>query len=362
MFIKKCISLIIILCFLNACKNLDDNLMGSLDYTDMTEESCVIRGKKINAPLIASPLFAVCDSLFISWDMKAKKNTFFLSNLHSGDMIGSFISHGNGGNEYIAMGPVERIEFKEGCYKSLLYDPIKKEILVWNITESVRLGKDSIESRRHYVKLEPYDQPYSRIWQTSDSTYIGYATSYSLYPNILTKPAYWKMGGHDLKASSCISLIKNTIDNPDCEVFPEDFYTKPGKMRPDNKKIVEGMSWLAQINIFDVETGDIKSYRLKGTPDSGIFNTSMTDATYYYHDCVCDNKHIYALYCGKKRNDFKFEDGFQEVHEYDWDGKMLRRIMLDKPVTFMWLDEPSESIYGYCQKEDAIYCFNLGSI
>lgn len=137
----------------------------------------------------------------------------------------------------------------------------------------------------------------------------------------------------------------------------EGFFSAHTRINPSNKKIVEAMIWLPQINIVDVATQEVKSYRISNSAGCEIFSGSMSDAMRHYTGIACDDDYIYALWKGRNTN----YSGYAEwIHKYDWNGNMVERLHLDKQLVSPWLDDTTDTLYGYCPDDDRVYAYSLG--
>lgn len=105
----------------------------------------------------------------------------------------------------------------------------------------------------------------------------------------------------------------------------------------------------------DIKTGSSDSYRVKGSSGEGIFKTGMENALVQYHDIVCDNSSIYALYLGMKGSEYGEDNGNHFIHQFDWDGNFIANYLLSAPVASLWLDPSSDILYGYDASDDALY-------
>lgn len=313
--------------------------------------------ERIKCDEIYSEYIAVYDSLIISSCPNAQDYFFYVADLNNNKLLGSFMKKGQGPKEYLSLAPIRRIEKKGDDICALTYEPTRRELLEWNISESIATGKDSVVSLGFYE--EPGDGlslTYNGIYMIGNNKYIGYLQGYFLKnKNIQDLPKYWILKGEKAVPEEEISFVKRKIENDQSIIAPHSLFASVWSINPDNSKIVNAMKWLEQINIMDIKTGNSDSYRVKGSPGEGIFKTRMEDSKLQYEDVVCNQNSIYALYIGSEPS--KYEKGMdgQWIHEYDWNGDFIAKYHLQNPIVSLWLDSSSGILYGYDASDDALY-------
>ena len=106
-----------------------------------------------------------------------------------------------------------------------------------------------------------------------------------------TLPFYQQRTINTNKLLKNYSIYKKSIINRDS---PND------ACKPDGTKVVQAMLYLPQLNILDVETGQVVGFRMKGAPDFSIFEDEKDVYNIYYIGVQADDNYIYALYWGKE--------------------------------------------------------------
>ena len=156
-----------------------------------------------------------------------------------------------------------------------------------------------------------------------------------------------------------IRVFAHCIDGKDSKVLPENFLDASFSLKPDRKKFVEAMNWLPQINIVDISSGRVSGFRMKNTQDEDVFETDMDCALFCYKRVVSDGRYIYALWAGCTRNKLSAEVAFDMVHVFDWNGKLVRKLKLDCPVSDLVMDFHDGSLYGWNTEGQILYKYDM---
>ena len=319
-----------------------------------------ITADRIETDHMYSQFFAVYDTLLISSCPNSSDYKFYVSDLTNNQLVGSFMRYGQGPDEYLGLTPVKRIERKGDDLISLTYEPNKRQLIEWNITQSIENGRDSILRIGYYQDPTDLGLTYSALYRIGKSEYLGYTPGVTFEENMLV-PAYWILEGPNIEPVKSISLVKELIPNPHSKVYDGNFFNSFTSLSPDNTKIVNAMDWLEQINIINLQNDSVASYRIEGSPDESIFRTKTGPVICQYQDVVCDTNTIYALYFGEPSDMFKDLHGCYWVHEFDWDGNFKAKYHLPVPILSLWLDPSNNTLYGYNLEEDGLYKLNISS-
>jgi hypothetical protein len=82
----------------------------------------------------------------------------------------------------------------------------------------------------------------------------------------------------------------------------------------------------------------------------------------YYKDCKYSNRYLFALFKGRRIADNVPKSpasGSRFVHVFDLDGRLLRVLQLDRPVTKIGINDSGTTLYGASLDEAAVYRFRL---
>lgn len=354
---NKSAIILLLLLMLSSC-NEESVFTAEVKEIAQPEEIVDMTVDKIETDYMYSQFFAVYDTLLISSCPNSTDYKFYISNLKRNQLLGSFMRYGQGPDDHLMLAPVKRIEIEGDNLIALTYDPNKKQLLEWNITQSIENGRDSILRPGYYQNPNDVGLTYSRLYRLGKSKYFGFTPEFSAGESLLL-PSYWFIDEPDVEPTRSISIVKEVIPNPDSHVADFNFFSSPGSLRPDNTKNVDVMCYLDQINIVDLQNDSVFSYRIKGSQDEGVFRTATGPTVYRYHDVVCNNTTIYALYCGEPTAATKNLHGCYWVHEFDWDGNFKTKYRLPIPIMRLWLDTSNNTLYGYNLEEDSLYRLNV---
>lgn len=346
------IKFVFLLLLLHSCREPVFNT--KIEIIEVPSDPIELSAEKVKSDEIYSFFVAVYDSLIISSRPNSTDYFFYAANLKTNKLLGSFMHSGQGPSEYLQLFMINRIERKGDDLIALTYETNRRELLELNITQSIALGRDSVKTLGFYQN--PNDiLTYGSIYQIDELKYVGYTTGFLSYTGLKSLPAYWILEGIEGIPTKKISIVDDFISNANSVIPEENFFDSAWSLSPDNTKIVSAMRWLGQINIINLNTGEIKSYRLSDSPKENIFYTTMEGAKYQYHDVTCNNDFIFALHNAQPHEEFKDNIGCNWIHVFDWSGKFLKKYHIPISVYKICFDPASETLYGYCDLDGNLY-------
>ena len=133
-----------------------------------------ITADRIETDHMYSQFFAVYDTLLISSCPNSSDYKFYVSDLTTNQLVGPFMRYGQGPDEYLGLTPIKRIERKGDDLISLTYEPNKRQLIEWNITQSIENGRDSILRIGYYQNPTDLGLTYSELYRIGKSEYLGY--------------------------------------------------------------------------------------------------------------------------------------------------------------------------------------------
>ena len=305
------------------------------------------------------PLFAVSDTIVLFYNSMAEGFSFSAFNLESGKLLGKFFPCGHGHGEYVTVSPVFQIFEEKGQKKTLIQAPNEDYVMIWNITKSLETGSTVCEKTTKYGYDENMPVSVFHCEIVDDDKVLTYRGGiHNPKTGEVTAPI-WQTWSYDgSKHLMDISLFR-PIKNDDPNVMPESFFAGAASVKPDRTKFVEAMLYLPQITIVDVKSGKGKGFLMKDLDDYSIFSTDMSGASYYYRDVQSSDDFIFALWSGKQIKEYKMEEGMDEVHVFDWDGNMIKKIRLSEPVQKIFLDTKRNVLYGCNAEGDRLYRYEI---
>ncbi len=353
--IKILLPVIALLLFSSCGRNIFKSDVRTVKFSNNPTQISV---SKINTDHLYSMWFAVHDSILISSRPQSNDYIFQIADIKSNKELGAFMRRGEGDKEYTGLMPILRIEPKGDDLVSLTYDPNKQLLVEFNMTQSVKLGKDSLIRLGYFRNANEAEMPYTGIYRLDNSKYIGYTPGISFDvdgKNILL-PTYSILEGSEIRP------VKNySFFNSESHDLPTNM-SSLGSMwylKPDKTKLVSAMSRLGQINIIDIESDSICSVRIEGSPNEHDLDRPVEDVKWQYHDVTCDDDFIYALYFGKEAENLRERTGCDRIHVFDWEGNFVNDFITPIQILKLWSDSSTGALYGYCEPEDAIYFLDV---
>ena len=329
---------------------------------EMKEDSVVLQSEKITTEPLYSEWFAVKDSLLFCFNPRKTDCAYYVFNIRTGKLIGNFLPYGHGNNEFIALPPILRFDQEGNETKTFLYAPAEGKVFTWNISQSIQQKKTVIEDVRKFPAAPHNALFFSRVTRISKDSVLAYTPSISsLTEARVILPQYYVLGNDPYEILSEIKIVK---ENPDPDQYPalmaDEYFAGPSCTKPDGSKFVQAMRWFPQLNIVDIASGKVHSYRMKNADGSSSFEISKTDPIHHYHEVVANEKYIFALWGGATKKTFK--GNCHEIHIFDWEGRFLKRIYLKEPANSIWFDDSTQMLYAYSMENESLLRYDLTQV
>lgn len=138
--------------------------------------------------------------------------------------------------------------------------------------------------------------------------------------------------------------------------MPECFFNSNNTFKPDGTKIVQAMIRLPQLNIVDVQTGEVVGYRLNYGLDLSVFK-GKKQLRNFYGLVQADDNYIYALYWGK----VQWGD-INTIYVFDWSGNLIDKLKVDHYISSIWLDMVRNRFYIIESKTDDVFYYDLDEL
>ncbi|MDE6240037.1 MAG: hypothetical protein K2M54_08670 [Muribaculaceae bacterium] len=361
---KNTVLTLLLMLLIASCGDKTSFFRAEISTKSEPKEIIELDAEKVGTDNVFSQFFAVYDTLLISCRPNSNDCFFDVVNINNDELIGSFLHRGQGPSEYLGLYPILRIERKDDDLVALTLEPNKQQIIEWNITKSIELERDSVICLGTYQLPKDCSEVYQGFYAIGNGEYLGQHTgnteSYDGLPN------YWILEGDEAVPSRSITVFKDMkFEKPEgmgVWVPMDYYYSSAWTVSPDNSKIFDAMNLFNQINIIDLQTNELSSYRVKESPSEGDLKYGVEDFEKNYSqytDVVCNDSVIYALYYGEPSITFKDTMGCFWLHEFDWSGNFKKKYRLPISIMRLWLDPSSDTLYGYCEPEDAVYKLNV---
>jgi hypothetical protein len=309
-------------------------------------------------------MMSVYDSLIIFWNPKLPHHLFNIFNVDTGEEIGSFFPRGQGPDEALSVNCVFQFFKKGNDIMTLLLASNERKLFVWNITKSIENKKTVFDTIVSFNK--PKNKSYLFLFNKNEDTLLAYVSSnnYFLTEDEATMPLYEKRTMYTDSLIQDYPIYKIKTVRRKSEAFsPLDFFYTWDVLKPDGSKIVQAMRTLPQINILDVNTGNVVGYRMPKSPDFSYFEKNIQSVNIYYNSIHANDNYIYATYWGKEDWDARIGaevPHFNTIHVFDWNGNQLYELSTDRVFFRIWLDNVRNRLYTV--NTDEVYYLDLDEL
>lgn len=239
----------------------------------------------------------------------------------------------------------------------MLFAPNESELLIWNITQSIKQGKTVLDKIIPYTwKMENEGACYNPLFVLNKNIVLAKVGVIPIGNDDATLPIYQKRTVNTNKCLKKNSIYKQSIKNNESRIMPENFFYSNDAFKPDKTKIVQVMLHLPQLNIIDVQTGNIVGCRLEDNVDFSVFEGKKEIKNYYARLHV-DDDYIYVLYRGIVLGGKDQIPKSNTIYVFDWEGELVQKIALDHAVNEMWVDMIRNKLYiTEPITDDVFYC------
>ncbi|MFI3314363.1 MAG: hypothetical protein R3Y04_01685 [Rikenellaceae bacterium] len=286
------------------------------------------------------------------WNPLATEKFFNIYNVDSGEKIGSFCNKGRGNMEFVSTGFVYQLFKKDGDLMTLLNNIHRKEVYVWNISESIN------KQTAVYDTIVPHDnnlflwQFYQHTGSTFEykisikkdeyNTSTPYYEKYNLFTNELEK-SYPLYNVDSVQINSSMVPLLYSSD----------------AIKSDGSKIAEAMRYFPQINILDTQTGELTGYRTEKNPTFSFIDSNTKALEVFYTHVYADDNYIYANYIGEEPIYDPEAPHSNRIHIFDWNGNMVYELITDLRYSNLWVDPVRNRLYTISGSTKEIYFLDL---
>ncbi len=348
----------------NGCRDEETHFSGTIASFLPQVELASIQADTLEFSGAYTPLFAVYDSLLFLCNIQKGSYIFDVYNIDTKSLIGHFFHRGHGHDEYTVLTSIYGFFKENNKLKTLLTAPNEQKLLIWDITESIKQGRTIDEMEIPYKWQRNSPIPASRQILLSNDRILTYTPSCRFSDEKEpTLPLYEIRNIPDYeKTNEIMVFTKNFKERRNQRMTPDCFFWTSLCLKPDKSKFVEVMFWLPQINIVDIQSKEIKGYRMKGGADFSIFEQSMDAATNYYQRVQANNDYIFALWAETDWRTIKGNTSFNILHVFDWNGRLLKKIRLETPIQEMFLDTERNILYGCQEDAEQLFCYHISDM
>lgn len=310
--------------------------------------------------------FYVHDSLLIFYNPKIPTSFYSVFDVKAGEYLGEYIKKGGGPLEVSGGAPIYETFVDNDKIKTLIWVPNQNKIMLWNITESIHRNTSVYDTIIPYQRGDMRQKgPYHNIYRLSDDRIVAYIPPWTSDPKIkaASVPYYQERTLYTDELVRDYDIFLKPIFNEESPEMQEQIFRSQDCIKPDGSKIAQGMCYLDQINIIDLQSGKVKGFRIEGSPDFTLFTKELSKYKKYYLNCQADYNYIYALYAG---NPMFPEDGiFKQshmLHIFDWEGRFVAKCDLGQPVDYLGLDRVNNILYAMDSRAEKLFAYDLGKL
>ena len=288
----------------------------------------------------------VRDGKCVLYTPKGYKSFFSVMDINTGDHLGEFGIKGNGPMESPVFDIIHNLDSKNGDIVVPIQDFAKKRSLLCNVTKTLENNMpvyDTIVSCNWVDDFGRFPVFYSDI--DDDRMFVVLDTTPIENLGRVITPKFGVISRSEKKFLSTHRVFRDSV-----EVFgfnerwnPYMPFSCKCAINQSKTKVAIGMTYLPQINILDVESGDVKCFRIENSPEE-----RLTKSIVYYGSIQCDDKLIYALYQNLNSNMSSPDDYHKyqsELHIFNWNGELIEKWKLDRFYNSISVDDGE--IYGF---------------
>ena len=306
----------------------------------------------------------VFDSIIGFHSRKYPDYNFSFFDLNTGKHLLDAFVRGQGPDEFSQLSGCQQFEQENGDIKLWMYEDVAGKFHLLNISQTLIEKKTVVDSviDIRWTTPDSFFRPNSFVFALEDNKVItknqAYKEDEKSYDYI--PPAYHLFNIMDKSKIEDIILYDQPLINKDTEAawFGE-YQHSLDRIKPDKSKIAMGMQLLCKINILDLASGELKGFRMKGTPDfKDLVKGSTRDLRGYYLNVCVDNDYIFSFYSNNKYADIENFYNSNEVHVFDWEGNAVKRLLLNQEGDYLRLDPVNKKLYTK-NAADEVFCYEI---
>lgn len=343
--------------------NTHNDFRGDMTTIEEAESYVHVKSQIIEIDSIHNRDFAVVDSMVFFYRTLNNKFFFDVFNMNNGIEIGKFCPIGQGHAEYLAISPITNVIKEGGNLKVILFAPNESKLLIWNISKSIEQNITVYDKIIDYPWRDKSISSYSALYPLGNDSLLTYMASVHIANSENITPSKYQVrsisSNHSLKDIQVFEVPQNIEDYA---ILPERFYSSSFCIRPNKKQFVEVMTYHPQINICDIETGIIKGYRFRTENENSLYRKDNSNVHRFYMRVQSTDNYIFALYDGCGLSQQQKTDGFKILHLFNWDGKMVKKVILEHPIHELFVDEANNLLYGVNANEQNLYCYYISDM
>ena len=366
--------LLFIVISLLSCQSRETNyFVGEIHTVSLPSRVDTLYGKEIIFDSIYTGHMVVYDSLLFFTSSKFPEYNVYMANARTGKHVACLLRRGQGHNEFFYLSMSERFlvdekgtpHFRGYAFNNQVLIDINLPLLMSSLRATHSINDSAIATSEFLWSMH-HTVPYRYVFPLKNNRILAGNALEKLFTNQseLNLPAYELLDASSGEVLKEYPVFAQPITNPS---LPEDipyFYLSTDVLCPDESKIAIAMTLVGQLNIIDLQTGQMECFRLEGTEDMSYLEKSLPENFHaYYQNVTADEQYIYALYVDKPffANGKLYHTNMHshEIHVFDWNGQLLKRLYLDTEVQQIRLNAGNGLLYAKENIEDRVYVYDL---
>ena len=344
-----------------SCRKTHYSIRGTEIFVNDIGVTHVLKGEEtvLNRP--HSGLFYVLDSLVFFYDPRHQpQHTCF--NLKTGEEICSFFPRGRGPDEFLNVTPIMQVYEEKGDTKSFFVALNENKIGILNLSKSVKLKTTIIDTVFDYKWPRFTSHPPISFFKSDDSSNLLFFTPPSVLnsaDNKYSLPRFVNVDYMNWDTKKAYDIYSEPgLYNKDAGNLNGEFYLSFNVINPSCSKIAMFMTLVSQVNILDINTGDLKSINISGTHEFNYLLKNPENYKMCYGFSDVDDKYIYGLYIDKTYTEPEGTHG-DTINVFNWDGSLVYKLKLDYEVDQIRVDSQKRILYGNSSVEGKIFKYHL---
>lgn len=280
---------------------------------------------------IGGPDCVIRDSLSIS--LSRGDCLFNISDIRTGESLGSFCRRGRALNEPLSSLPLCETYEKSGDLYADIFS-MGPKLLTWNISESIKQRKDVYDDAVQFGNTAGQVNSWLSFYRLEDNRIIAYNSMQTTAADVIDAPKYdiYDLSNRELVRE--LNLFNAVNHDTGSELFTSKmFLSNTDCASPGKEKLFVGMSYMPVYFLLDIATGDAVGFKIKG-----LSPFSPKEQRWHFADVRADDKYIYALYSGEILFNPEGTDAPNVLYVIDWNGKIKLKCTLSHRFTSLDLD------------------------
>lgn len=301
----------------------------------------------------------VYDSIILFCSMNPVDNYWMHAfNVNTGKEIAAFCPFGQGPEDFLYCTTYEQFVEEDGDLKLWINDYTKNSKLI-NITQTLLSGITICDSIVPMKWIDYYRFPSPNMFFIGDNHFIAKHQCEPLFENgEYTLSNYIKYCNSLDEEVHQFIHYKNIIGREYNPGYSEMYFNSCDRIKPDLTKIAMPMQMVGQINIWDLNTNQLKGYRVAESMTFVNLEENPEQYRLYYMSMSVNDQYIFALYLNNPIKDGQDALLSSEVHIIDWEGKPVYKLRFEEKIHSIDWDDKNQILYAQ-DFDDKLYAYKV---